>query len=126
MTSRLCRGFDDLSFALKPDSRGAFAVEDQLVDIGMGDQAQIGAAERGLEKAPRRRPAQPALLVHMKISDAFIIAGVEVRGLRNSHLDRRVAHSVQDIPAQPGRFDPPFAFSIRDARCRPENDRPGS
>ena len=71
---------------------------------------RLGRLQGGLEKAPRRRPAQPALLVHMEIADAFIVAGVEIRSLRNPHLHRRFANGIQNIPAQPRRLDPPLAF----------------
>ena len=45
----------------------------------------------------------------MKISDALIVPGVEIRNLANPHFDCGVRHGVENFPGQPRRFDAPAA-----------------
>src|SRR5262245_62490798 len=62
-----------------------------------------------LEEAASCRPAPAALLVDVEITDAFVITGIEVIDSGNSVLVRRLAECIENLPAQPRIFDPPFS-----------------
>ncbi len=48
----------------------------------------------------RRVPAPAAPLVHVEVAAALVVAAVEVVGLRDARLRRRLAEGVEDVPAQ--------------------------
>src|SRR6185369_8692714 len=54
-------------------------------------------------------PAPAVLLVDLEIADPFVVAAVEVLGVRDARLLRGLAERVQDVPAQPLTLDPPLA-----------------
>src|SRR5690606_15894711 len=54
-------------------------------------------------------PAQAALLVHLEIAAALVVAAVEVIGLRDAALRRRRAEGIEDRPRQALRLDAPLA-----------------
>lgn len=84
------------------------AVEHQRFCHGASHDCEIGTLADGFEKSPRRRPAQAALLVHMKIANAFIAAGIEIRDRRDAHLSSSPRHRIQDVPTQPWRLYAPL------------------
>src|ERR1700754_4450341 len=104
-----CIGLDDLSALNKAHAGGAAVLDDEAIDQHVLFKTQIGAAQYGFQKSARRRPASAALLVDMKIADALIIAGVEIRNFANPHFHRCVCHGVENFPGQPRRFDAPAA-----------------
>ncbi len=111
-------GQDDLAPCLRnaPDAalrvhhpRRAPAFHHHALGQHAGLQPQIGPPEHGLQEAARRAPAPPALLVHLEIGRAFIVAGVEVVDLGDADLFRGIPECVEDVPANPGIFHAPFA-----------------
>src|SRR6185437_16231819 len=70
----------DLRFAvlLEAHAGRAPAVELDALDQAAGFKPKVAAAERGLEKSARRRPAPSELLVDVIWRRAFIVAGVEI------------------------------------------------
>ena len=73
----------------------------------MGLEPQVRPVQCRLEEAACRRPAPAALLVDMEIADAFVVAGVEVGNLPDSHFLRGFADGIEDGPGQPRRLDAP-------------------
>src|SRR5262249_44464235 len=84
------------------------AVERDLFHQAMGFEPQIGAVEHRLEKAARRRPAPPALLVDVEDATALVVAGVEVGNALDAGLFRRDAERIEDVPAHTRRLDAQF------------------
>ena len=108
----------DLAFHLRPDEPPVLAVEDRdrpsvlhidAFDERCGLHLQVRSLQRRPQEPSRRAPAPAALLVHLEIGRAGIVAGVEVVDLGDTSLFRRVAHSVQEVPAQARIFHPPLA-----------------
>ena len=102
-------GLDHLAALHEAHADRTAVLDHQPVDQHVLFKPQIGTLQCGLEKTPRRRPAPAALLVDVEIADAFIVAGVEIRNLANSHFLRGVADRVEDGPGQSRRLDPPAA-----------------
>lgn len=89
-----------------------------------GDERQIGAVQHRLEKAARRAPASAALLVHLKIGRAKIVARIEVLRPGNADFLGRVEHRVENFPARARLLDAPLsARAVKGARRR-RNDPP--
>src|SRR6185369_8756642 len=88
---------------------GALAVEHDAFHQALGFQPQVRPAEHRLEKAARRRPAPPALLVDVEDARALVVAGVEIGDRLDAGLAGGVTESVEDVPAHPRRLDAPFA-----------------
>src|SRR5215213_7419667 len=63
----------------EPHPHGASLLEHEPIDQHIFFEPQIGPLQSRLQKAARRRPAPSALLIDMEITDALIVAGVEVR-----------------------------------------------
>ena len=99
------------AFAVLPPAHagGALAVEHDAFHQALGFQPQVRPAERRLEKAARRRPAPPALLVDVEDARALVVAGVEIGDRLDAGLAGGVAESVEDVPAHARRLDAPFA-----------------
>ena len=70
---------------------------------------QITAGESRLQKSARRGPTPPALLIHVEIGNALIVAAIEIVNGRDAELDRSVAHGVEDLPRDARGFNPPTA-----------------
>ena len=89
ITSPLARASNILPFCAEAHARGAPAVEQHACRSAASvSSRRLGRLSTGFRKAARRRPAPAALLVHMEIADAFIVAGVEVGRRGNAHLAR--------------------------------------
>ena len=88
---------------------GALAVEHDPFHQALGLEPQVRPAEHRLEKAARRRPAPPALLVDMEDARALVVAGVEIGDRLDAGLAGGVAERVEDVPAHARRLDAPFA-----------------
>src|ERR1700734_3870288 len=71
-----------------PHAGGAQSVEREAGDEASGFKAQIGARQHRLEKAGRRRPPSPALLVDVEIAGAFVVACVEIGDRLDAPLRR--------------------------------------
>src|SRR5271166_5788628 len=84
-------------------------LDQKALDQHVRLQPQVRPAQCRLEEAAGARPAPAALLVDMKIADALIVAGVEVRDFFDSHLSRCLADGIEHRPGQPRRLDAPAA-----------------
>ena len=102
-------GLDGFAALHEAHADGAAVLDDQTVDQHILLEPQIGTLQRRLEKAARRRPAPSALLVDVKIADALVVAGIEVRNLADAHFLRGIADRVENVPGQPRRLDAPAA-----------------
>ncbi len=63
-------------------------------------------SHRAQEGAYGVEQRKPALLVHLEIGRAEIVAGVEIVDLRHAEFFRRLPHRVEDRPGQPLRARP--------------------
>src|SRR5581483_5882867 len=88
---------------------GTLSVENKTLDKTTGFQPQVRTGQHRLEKAARRRPAPPTLLVDVEITGAFVVAGVEIHDFRDAVLRRRLAPGVDDVPTGARIFDAPLA-----------------
>src|SRR4029453_6095974 len=75
----------------------ARAVELDLLDQTVQFEPQIGALKHRLEKGARRRPAPPALLVHVEDATALVVAGVEVGDALDAGFLRRRAERIENV-----------------------------
>jgi hypothetical protein len=91
------------------NSRGATLLDEKPVDEHVFLKPQIGALQGWLEEAARRRPAAAALLIDMKIADALVVAGVEIRNFSNPHLLGRIADGIENGPRKSRGLDAPAA-----------------
>ena len=105
----LGRGRKSLAILLEHDTRRAPVFEADGLNECLRLKPDVPPAQGGLQKAPRGRPAAPRFLVHMKVSRAFIVSGVEIRNFRNADLFGRVADRIENVPSDAGRLDAPFA-----------------
>src|SRR6185436_15882567 len=99
----------DLAVLLEAHAGRAVAVELDTLHHAAGLQPQVGAAEHGLQKAARGRPAPAELLVDVVRRRALVVAGVEILDALDAGLHRRFAERVEQIPAHARMLDPPFA-----------------
>jgi hypothetical protein len=60
-------------------------------------------------KRLRSIPANAAPLIDFEVADAFVVAAIEIRRLRNAGLFGSARERLEDVPAQPLRFHAPFA-----------------
>jgi hypothetical protein len=91
-----------------PDSSDTLAGQLQAFDKATGLKLKILPVQDRLEEAACRGPSPAALLVDVKITDAFVVARVEVIDSGNAVLVCRVPEGVEDFPAQARILDPPF------------------
>src|SRR6266851_4261892 len=105
----LCAGLDDVAALNETHADGAAPLDDQAIGQHILLETQIGTLQCGFQKTSRRRPAASALLVDMEITDALIVAGIEIRNFPDTDFFRGIADRVQDGPGQPRGFDPPAA-----------------
>ncbi len=91
------------------DARRPQAVQQHGLGEHPGLEPQVRPVQHRLQEAPRGRPSQPALLVHMEGADTGVVAGVEVGRRGDAHLVGRPGDRVQHIPVDPRRLDPPLA-----------------
>src|SRR5262249_8371445 len=85
------------------------AIHLKRFDEAAGFELQVFPVQHRLQKAARRRPSSPALLVDMEITNPLVIAGVEVLDRGNAVLIRRLAKRLENLPAHTRIFDAPFA-----------------
>jgi hypothetical protein len=88
---------------------GTAALEQDLLDQHAGLEFEIRPLQHRLEERLGRRQADAALLVHVEIADAAVVAGVEVGGAWNAHLVGSRGDGVEDRPGDAHLLDPPFA-----------------
>ena len=88
---------------------GALAVEHDALHQAAGLEPQVRPLQRRLEKAARRRPAPPAMLVDVERARALVVAGIEIRDAPDAGLLGRLAERIEDVPAHPRRRDPQLA-----------------
>src|SRR5580704_18313913 len=92
----------------KDDARGATVLKGDTLHMGARLEAQVRALQHGLQEATRRAPAPASLLVHLEISRALVVPGVEVLDLGDAGGLAGVANGVEDVPAHARIFDAPF------------------
>ncbi|MCY1230310.1 hypothetical protein D9M72_427190 [compost metagenome] len=85
------------------------SVESERADLRAGDDGQVRALRRAAQEGLGGVPADAAALVHLKVADAEVVALVEVVGTRDAGLFRRIGKALENVPAQPLRFDAPLA-----------------
>ena len=115
---------DHLAALDEAHADGAAVLDDQAVDQHVRFQPQIGAVQHRLQKAARRRPASPALLVDVEIADALIVAGVEIRRCAGYPSPRRRRRPRRGSPRTAAAPRSASRRRCRGARSRPENDPP--
>ncbi len=91
------------------DADSAAILDQHALGEAAGLQPQIWPAEHRLQEAPRRAPAEAALLVHLEIGGAGVVAGVEVRDRGDAVFLRGAAHRVEQLPGQARELHAPFA-----------------
>ena len=92
----------------KDDARRSSLLEGDALGMRPGFEAKVRAPERGLQEAARRAPAAAALLVHLEIRRAFVIAGVEILDLADARGFAGIANRVEYFPAHARIFDAPL------------------
>ena len=117
---------DDLAALHEAHAGGAAVLDDQPVDQHVRFEPQVGPLQRRLQKAARRRPAPPALLVDVEIADALIVAGVEIRGPAGCPSPPRRRRPRPESPRTAAAPRSASRRRCRDARCRPGNDPPAA
>jgi hypothetical protein len=70
---------------------------------------QIAPLAHRPQKSLGRVPAPSALLIHIEITAAEVVAQIEIRDARNAFLLGRTREIFENIPAQALLFHPPFA-----------------
>src|SRR5207302_5589992 len=99
-------------------ARRALAVERNAFDQASGLEPQVRPMQHRLEKAARRRPAPAALLVHMEVAGALVVAAVEIIDRLDARLRGGGAEIFEQIPAHARLLDAPFAANrVRVARA---------
>src|SRR6266404_1529074 len=93
----------------KSDTHRTFAVEQHLLDQNLRFKTQVDAMQHRLQEATRRRPAEATLLIDVKVANAGIVPGIEVRRHRDTHFDGGARHAVEDIPSHSWRLHAPLA-----------------
>ena len=69
--------------------------------LGVGQDPQVRALQDRAQEGLGRGPAHAALLVDLEVAAALVVAAVEVIGLGDAGLGRRVAEGVEDLPGDP-------------------------
>ena len=74
----------------------ARAFEHEPLRVRAGDRREIGTLHRGAQECFRRVPANAALLVHVEIADAGVVAAIEVVGGGNAGLLRGLRERLRE------------------------------
>src|ERR1700741_4016961 len=98
-------------FAVLPPAHAgrALAVQFQALHEAFRFEPQVLAVQHRLEESARRRPPAPPLLIDVEVTDALVVAGVEIPAVRNPVLVCPRAEPIKDFPGQTRIFAPPFA-----------------
>src|SRR5689334_22446002 len=91
--------------SIKLDSRGQCA----------GQDAEVRPVRHRAEEGVGRAPAPAALLVHLEVRAAEVVAAVEAVDLGNAALGGGLAPGVDDVPAHARILDPHLAARAVDA-----------
>ena len=83
--------------------------DDETLDMGLGQNREVLATKRRLQKCLGRIPAPARPLVHIEITCPLIVAPVEIVGCGNARFARRLLESIQHIPAHARLFHAPLA-----------------
>ena len=98
-----------LALPASDDRCSAAIVQQHAVDFDAGQHGQVGAMADGLEKRLGRVPADPGLLIDLKVAAAFVVALVEVIDAGDAALLGGAAEGIENRPRQALAFDPPLA-----------------
>ena len=98
-------------FAALPPAHagGAAAVEHYTLHQTTGFEPEIGAIQHRLEEGGRRRPAPAALLIDVKDTAAFVVAGIEVHDGLDVGLLGGGPERIKQIPVHARRLHAQFA-----------------
>src|SRR5262249_49233682 len=77
--------------------------------MSFGDDLQVRPVQHGAQESARRAPAPAALLVHLEIGAAEVVAAVEGGNAGNAALGGGLAPGVDDVPAHARVLDPDLA-----------------
>ena len=66
----------------------------------------------GVQEALGGVPAHAALLVHVEVAAALVVAAVEIVGLGDAGLRGGIAEGVEDVPADAGQLHAPLAAAL--------------
>src|SRR5512134_3284774 len=91
------------------DADAAQAVEHETPDRCACQHAQIRPPKHGPQKRLRRAPPDAASLVHLEVAAARVVSAVEDLDWRDAALGCCVTPGVEDLPVDPGIFDPQLA-----------------
>ncbi len=83
--------------------------DNQALHMATGHDGQVFASRDRLQKSLGRVQANAAILIDVEIGAAGIVAAIEISGLANTGLLRRVAECIEDWPRHALLFNPPFA-----------------
>ena len=107
-------GFDAAAVLHRLDAAAArcavgIAFDQQARHLRTAPQREVGAlcADRPQEGLGRV-PAPAALLVDLEVTDAFVVAAVEILARRHAGLACRQRPGIEDVPAQALFLDAPF------------------
>src|SRR6202008_342962 len=91
------------------DAGRAAGLELQPPRLGVGEDLEVRPAHPRAQESLPGVPAHAALLVDLEIAAALIVAAVEVVGLGDAGLRRRLLEGVEDGPADARLLDAPLA-----------------
>src|SRR5687767_3534727 len=90
-------------------SAAAHSLESQLHDLRAGHDGEIRAMDDRAQEGVGRAPAPAALLVHLEVGAAEVVAAVEDLDRRDAAFGRRLAPGIDDVPAHPRVLHPYLA-----------------
>src|SRR3954464_8808622 len=79
--------------------------------MGIGHHGEVRPMHHGTQESVGGAPAPAALLVHLEVGAAEVVAAVEGADRRDAAFRRRVAPGVDDFPAHTRVLDAHFAAS---------------
>src|SRR5688572_16002033 len=83
----------------KAESLAVPVVEVQSENLGTGHHGQVRPMHDRPQESVGRAPAPAALLVHLEVGAAEVVAAVEYLDRRDAALGRGLAPGVDDVPA---------------------------
>jgi len=86
------------------------ALEQEPRDSRLRPGLEVGSRRTArVQEGARRIPAPATALVHFEVTDAFVVAAVEVGAAGQPCLHGGLCERLQDLPAQALAFDAPLA-----------------
>ena len=91
----------------------------RALDVRAGPDLQVGALKGRPQERLGRVPADAGALVDVEVTDAFVVAAVEVVAARQAGFDGGLDEGIEDRPVQALLLDSPFAALAPAARIEP-------